>query len=275
MIEKYDLHCHSNFSDGDLSPTALMALAAECQISHLALTDHDSLAGLADARTAAMSHNITLINGLELSATWRGQLLHVVGLGVDPNNSSLLAGVAANTLRRAERAERMTLDFLKHGIDLADEVARLLNGATPTRPHFAQALINLGYAKDKRQAFKRYLVRGKPGFIALQWPSIEEVGEWITCAKGVAVLAHPMRYNFTRTKLVTLIDEMKRCGITALEVSTPINDGNQIEMLARLTLEHELYGSMGSDFHSKDQPWARLGTAKPLPAGVAPVWQAL
>lgn len=275
MTDKYDLHCHSTYSDGDLSPSELLALAAQRDISHLALTDHDSLAGIQDAQLAAKGGPVALITGLELSATWRGQLLHVVGLGVDVNNATLNAGVALNQQRRRERAERMIADFLKHDIDLAEEVTRLLNDAVPTRPHFAQALINLGYAKDKNQAFKRYLVRGKPGFIPLVWPSLEEIGEWITHAGGQPVLAHPLRYGFTRTKLITLIGEMKANGIDAMEVSTPINDDGQIDMLARIAIEQDLYGSMGSDFHSNDQPWARLGSAKPMPEGVVPVWHAL
>ncbi len=275
MTEKYDLHCHSNFSDGDLSPADLLALAANCGITHLALTDHDTLNGLTDAAKAAVDNDVNLINGLELSASWRGQLLHIVGLNIDPSNSELQAGVAANTVRRIERAERMVEDFLAHGIELRTEVEALLNGAVPTRPHFAQALINQGYAKDKKQAFKRFLVRGKPGFIPLDWPHIEEVGSWVTAAGGVAVLAHPMRYNFTRTKLIALINDMKAVGISAMEVSTPINDERQIEMLARLSIEHDLFGSMGSDFHSPQQAWARLGSAKPLPERVTPVWSAL
>ena len=119
------------------------------------------------------------------------------------------------------------------------------------------------------------MVRGKPGFIPLQWPSIEEIATWVLDAGGVAVLAHPMRYNFTRTKLITLIEEMSAVGIKGIEVSTPINDPQQIAMLAKLATEHELLGSMGSDFHSPDQPWARLGFAKPLPPQVNPVWSAL
>lgn len=275
MTDKYDLHCHSIHSDGELTVAALFELASEREITHLALTDHDTLAGMPSAAQAAKKNKVQLIHGLELSATWRGQLLHIVGLGVDPENPELKAGVIQNQQRRAERAELMVADFAEHNIELGDEVKRLLNGAVPTRPHFAQALINLGFAKDKKQAFKRYLVRGKPGFVPLQWPSIEEVAAWIVSAGGVAVLAHPIRYNFTRTKLIILIEEMKAAGIQGIEVSTPINDDQQISMLAQLATQHELLGSMGSDFHSPDQPWARLGFAKPLPPQVTPVWSAL
>lgn len=275
MTEKYDLHCHSNHSDGELSVAALFELAAEREITDLALTDHDTLAGMPSAAKAAADNGIKLIHGLELSATWRGQLLHIVGLGVDPENPQLKAGVAENKQRRSDRASLMVADFAEHGIDLAEEVDRLLNDAVPTRPHFAQALINLGYAKDKKQAFKRYLVRGKPGFVPLQWPSIEDIAAWVNAAGGIAVLAHPMRYKFTRTKLIMLIEEMQTAGIQGIEVSTPVTDPQQITMLAKLAVQYDLLGSMGSDFHSPDQPWARLGFAEPLPPQVTPVWSAL
>ena len=272
---KFDLHCHSTFSDGELTPNELFKLASDHQITHLALTDHDSVSGLAQAEIAAAAHAVKLIPGLELSATWRGQLLHVVGLGVDPENPALLAGVQKNQQARFQRADAIIADFQRAGIDLEAQARQVIGDAIPTRPHFAQALINLGYAKNKQQAFRRYLVRGKPGFVPLVWPTIEEVGDWITQAGGVAVLAHPMRYHFTRTKLLTLISEMKPAGITAIEVSTPVNDVQQINQLADIAVQQELYGSMGSDFHALNQPWARLGSALPLPERVTPVWQQL
>jgi len=272
-LMKFDLHCHSYYSDGHLSPTELVALASEKEITHLALTDHDTLNGLPEARVAAQEHQIELINGVELSCSWNSQLLHVVGLGFDPENKKLLAGIAENTERRLIRAEAMIEDFAANGINLKDEVESLLDKAVPTRPHFAQALINLGYAKDKKQAFKRYLVHGKTGYIAMQWPDISLISKWISEAGGVAVLAHPMRYKFTRTKLVRLIEDMKMFGIQGIEVSTPITNPQQSEMLTKLSLEHDLFASIGSDFHSHDQPWARLGGAMPLPPHSKPITQ--
>lgn len=271
---KFDLHCHSYYSDGSLSPTELVALASEKEITHLALTDHDTLNGLAEARLAAQDHQIEFINGVELSCNWNGQLLHVVGLGFDPSNQQFLQGISENTERRLVRAQAMIKDFEDHDIDLKNEVESLLEEAVPTRPHFAQALVNLGYAKDKKQAFKRYLVPGKTGYIAMEWPDLNEIANWISSAGGVAILAHPMRYKFTRTKLVRLIEEMKQFGIQGLEVSTPITNPQQSEMLVNLCLEHDLYASIGSDFHSHDQPWARLGGAIPLSNSVKPIWDA-
>ena len=169
----------------------------------------------------------------------------------------------------------MHQDFIKHGIDLREEVAKLLNESAPTRPHFARALINLGYAKDLKQAFKRYLVRGKPGYIAMQWASLEEVGSWLNAAGGVAVLAHPLRYKLTRTKLIRLIEEMQQTGIQGIEISTSTTDKQQMEMLANLAVEHQLLASIGSDFHSTNQPWVQLGGAVQLPSRVTPVWNEL
>jgi len=271
---KYDLHSHSHFSDGSLSPTELVNLAVEHGITHLALTDHDTVSGLSEAQRAAVDLPIELINGVELSCTWENQLLHVVGLNVDPSNADLLLSIERNRLRRLDRAESMFEDFEQHDISLRDEVAKQLVGvgAVPTRPHFAQALIDLGYAKDKKQAFKRYLVRGKPGYIPIKWASLDEVGHAINSAGGVAVLAHPMRYKFTRTKLIRLISEMIPAGIQGIEVSTGTTDRQQAAMLTELASQFKLFSSMGSDFHSLGQPWARLGCAAPLSKDTTPVW---
>lgn len=272
---KYDLHCHSYFSDGQLSPSKLVSFAVERGVSHLALTDHDTVDGLEEAQTAASQNAIKLINGIELSCTWNGQLLHIVGLGIQPNNNLLKSGVFENQQRRHLRAAAMLEDFLSKGIDLSEELPAVLSGAVPTRPHFAQALINLGFAKNKQQAFKRYLVRGKPGFVPMDWPSLHEIGDWVTASGGVAVLAHPLRYKLSRTKLITLIEEMKEAGIEGIEVSTSNTNLQQSEMLASLAVQHELLSSIGSDFHSMDQPWALLGSAPSLAAHLEPVWTRL
>ncbi|MFT5572864.1 MAG: putative metal-dependent phosphoesterase TrpH [Cryomorphaceae bacterium] len=269
----FDLHSHSHFSDGSLSPTALVELAAAHGVSHLALTDHDTVAGLDEAQAAAIDSGLTLINGVELSCSWENQLLHIVGLNIDPNNSALRKGIESNRGRRFERAELMYQDLEKHDIDLRELVqSNLQKGAVPTRPHFAQALVELSYAKNLKQAFKRYLVRGKPGFVPMQWPGLEQVGQWINNSGGVAVLAHPLRYKFTRTKLIRLITEMVPAGVQALEVSTPTTDKQQIAMLGDLSKQHDLAASIGSDFHSPNHSWTRLGSAQPLSKDLNPVW---
>ena len=270
---KADLHCHSHFSDGSLSPTDLLNLANEVGITDLALTDHDTLDGLPEAQIAADQLGIRLIKGIELSCTWEKQLIHVVGLNIDPNNKVLKAGVIQNKQLRHDRAEAMLEDFEQHDIFLRDGVSKLIRErGVPTRPHFAQALVDQGYAKDKKQAFKRYLVKGKPGYIPMVWPTIEQIGEWITAAGGVGVLAHPNRYKLTRTKLSRLICDMLKSGIRGMEVSTSTTDKKDSAMLAELTRQFGLLASIGSDFHSMDQPWARLGSTVSLSKELNPVW---
>ncbi len=275
MDTKYDLHSHSYYSDGDLSPEQLVIKAAEAQISHLALTDHDTVEGLNEARLAASKHGVELINGVELSCTWENQLVHIVGLNISSSDPLLRAIIEQNKRRRLNRAEAMFEDFEQNGIELRDSVQELLvDRCVPTRPHFAEALINQGYAKDKKQAFKRFLVRGKPGYIPMLWPNLNEVGKAIVASGGVAVLAHPMRYKLTRTKLCRLIADMVSAGIKGMEISTASTDRQQVIMLSKLAEQFNLYSSLGSDFHSEHQPWARLGQAAPLPKTLTPVWEA-
>lgn len=270
---KYDLHCHSHYSDGELAPGELLDLAEQRGITHLALTDHDTTAGL-PALAAAGGHSpVEVINGIELSCSWNGHLLHILGLNIDPKNASLASGVQQNIQRRRERATAMHAEFERHGISLREPVAQLLAAdSVPTRPHFARALVEAGIVKDKRQAFKRYLVRGKPGFVAMKWPSIDEIAAWIGDAGGVAVLAHPLRYRLTRSKLVRLIEEMKHAGVEGMEVSTAASDQQQIRQLTSLARRYQLLASIGSDFHAHDQPWAVLGNASPLCNTLTPVW---
>ena len=270
----FDLHTHSYFSDGALSPEELVKAAIELDITHLALTDHDTLSGLDEARQATKGQPISLITGVELSCVWQHQLLHLLGLNIDPSHPELLKGVAQNKQRRWQRAEAMHEDLDKHGINVRDHLrSSLKQDSVPTRPHFAAAIVELGLAKDKKQAFKRYLVKGKPGYVAMQWPHLSDAASWIIAAGGTPVLAHPMRYKFSRSKLVKLILEMKDYGVNALEVATPITDSQQMAMLAQLSQEHQLWASRGSDFHSAEQVWARLGGAPELPEIVKPVWQ--
>ena len=273
MTTKYDLHCHTHYSDGDLSPEELLQMAKEKEITHLSLTDHDTVAGLEQAHASANALDIKLIPGIEFSCEWNGQLLHVLGLNVDPLSDELLDGIEENQQVRHKRAERMHLDCEANDIHLRDDVKTLVGErGVPTRPHFAQALIDKGLVKNKNQAFKRYLIKGKVGFIPMQWPELKRVAGWIKAAGGHPVLAHPTRYKFSRTKLVKLIEEMKLYGVNALEVSTPITEAKQIKMLADLCVQYDLAASLGSDFHSPTQPWARLGGAQELDPRLTPIW---
>lgn len=272
---KYDLHSHSFFSDGDLSPTELVQLAARESVTHLALTDHDTLDGLPDAAKAASEAGVELINGIELSCTWEERLVHIVGLNIDTKNKHLLSLVKENKQRRLLRAEAMYEDFEQNDIDIRKLVqSKIPKYGVPTRPHFADALIEMGLAKDKKQAFKRYLVRGKTGYIPMRWPGLDKVGSAITASGGVAVLAHPMRYKLTRTKLSWLIRDMVAAGIRGMEICTASTDKQQVAMLTDLASKFKLYASTGSDFHSEHQPWAKLGRIEPLPSTLTPVWEA-
>lgn len=271
---KYDLHSHSYFSDGSLSPSELVIKASERGITHLALTDHDTLDGLNEAQRAATKVGLTLINGVEFSCSWENLLIHVVGLNIDGSNKKLLRAIKSNKQRRESRAESMFEDLEQHDIDVRDTVLKNLGGrGVPTRPHFADALIEHGYAKDKKQAFKRFLVKGKPGYIPMLWPDLTEIGQAITSAGGVAVLAHPMRYKLTRTKLSWLIKDMVSAGVNGIEICTASTDRQQIKMLSDLALKFKLFASVGSDFHSDTQPWAKLGQTEPLPKELTPVWK--
>jgi hypothetical protein len=272
---KFDLHSHSYYSDGSLSPSKLIELAAQSGVTHLALTDHDTVDGLAEARQASEQYSdITLVNGVEFSCTWDNQLIHIVGLNIEPNHSSIRDGVDQNKRRRWSRAEAMFEDFAQNDIDLREAVMTLVGErGVPTRPHFAQVLVDRGLAKDKKQAFKRFLVKGKPGYIPMHWATLQEVGDWITTAGGVAVLAHPNRYKYTRTKLSRLIKDMLEVGVTGMEVSTCSTDKQQSAMLGELATRFGLLASMGSDFHSPSQAWARLGSAEPLSKTLKPVWE--
>ena len=270
----YDLHSHSWYSDGELSPVELVELAVQQQVDVLALTDHDSVSGIDEAQQAANDKKIKLIHGIEFSVTWNEQLLHVVGLNIDTNNQFLNQGIKLNQQRRHLRAEKMFEKLEKHDIHLREQMKDIVySKAVPTRPHFAQALIQQGKVQDFRRAFKQYLARGKIAYVPMQWATLEECVSWITNAGGIAVLAHPIRYDFTTTKLKKLLADLKQVGAQAMEVVSGNANPQQITTMARLANEFELHASIGSDFHSPKTSWAMLGKSKPLPKEVRPVWE--
>ncbi|MDX1633399.1 MAG: PHP domain-containing protein [Marinobacter sp.] len=269
-----DLHCHSRASDGALTPTELVARASERGVTHLALTDHDTLDGLAEARSAAEEAGIELINGIELSCQWKSQTIHVVGLDFDARAPGFVAAVAEQTANRwrraamiAERLERLKVP------DLLDRARALADGDVPGRPHFAKALIEAGVVKDTNQAFKRYLGTGKPGDVKAYWPALETVVQWILDAGGVAVLAHPRKYKLTATKLRALVGDFQRAGGQSLEVITSGQSSGDLGFLAELCRREGLWASQGSDFHFPGAPWCELGRIPALPEGLVPVWQ--
>ncbi|SFR41327.1 hypothetical protein SAMN04488073_0765 [Marinobacter gudaonensis] len=269
-----DLHCHSTASDGALSPAALVARAAEQGVTHLALTDHDTITGLSEAASAARKHDIQLIPGTELSCLWKSRTIHVVGLDFDPADPGLLAALEQQNDNRWSRARMIACRLEKLAVpDLLDRATVKAGGDVPGRPHFAEVLIEQGVVRNAAQAFKRYLGTGKAGDVKAYWPELSEVVNWINAAGGIAVLAHPRKYQLTATKLRELTADFRRAGGRALEVSTSGQSSGDLGFLAELCRKEKLMASQGSDFHFPGAPWCELGRIMKMPDGLAPVWQ--
>ena len=269
----YDLHSHSTASDGTLSPTALVERALAQGVDVLALTDHDVLGGLAEAAVAAKKSGVTLISGVEISVTWASRVLHIVALGIDPQNPVLVKGLEFLRAQREWRAEEIGQRLARAGIAGAAEGARrLAGGQIVSRTHFARFLVEQGVVRDFQAAFRRYLKEGRPGYVRCDWVALDEALSWISASGGQAVIAHPARYNLSRTKLQVLVDEFKSGGGCALEVVTSSHNPAEVRQMAQLANDHGLFSSVGSDFHTPEQSWAELGRVAPLPSGCTPIW---
>ena len=256
----YDFHSHSIASDGALSPEALIARAIAQGVDVLALTDHDGTEGIVAAQMAAQNTNLTLIPGVEISVTWGGSTVHIIGLNVDANNDTLQQGLMEMRTYRINRAAKMAERLEKAGIVGALEGARkYASDVMLGRLHFAQFLVEYGHAKDISDVFKRFLVRNKPGYVAGEWASLTDAVTWITAAGGQAVIAHPARYKMTATKLRRLISEFKEAGGVGFEVVSGRQHPEEVKNLARLAEQFELLASCGSDFHTPDNTWVELG----------------
>lgn len=268
-----DLHCHSTASDGALSPAALVERAAGRGVTHLSLTDHDTIAGLAEAQTAAQVQGIELIPGVELSCLWKSRTIHIVGLDFDPAAEGFRQALERQNENRWARARMIAERLGKLGIDdLLARASEAAGGDVPGRPHFAQVLTEAGVVNNTGQAFKRYLGAGKPGDVKAFWPELSEVVRWITEAGGVAVLAHPRKYQLTATKLRELTSDFRRAGGQAIEVSTSGQSSGDLGFLAELCRKEKLLASQGSDFHFPGAPWCELGRIMKMPDGLEPVW---
>lgn len=268
-----DLHSHSTVSDGTLTPTELVQRAHEMGVSVLALTDHDATEGLPEAAAEAKSLEMKFVPGIELSVTWSHQTVHIVGLGIDADNPVLNQGLMALREFRQWRGEEIARKLEKAGLPAplagAQKFAR---GQILSRTHFARYLVEQGRAKDVRQVFKRYLVRGKPGFVAGQWASLEDALDWIHAAGGIAVIAHPARYNFSATRLRQLITEFRELGGLGFEAISGSHSSDEEGRMLQLAQQFDLYISCGSDFHSPEQSYRELGALQPVPAGFHPLW---
>lgn len=267
----FDLHSHSNASDGALHPDALLRHAAECGVGALAITDHDTLA--AYDRLDADASAVRLIPGIEFSTSWRKHGVHVVGLNVDPACAALRHGVERQQRSRSKRARLIAKRLQSKGLpNMLDDVLRIAGGEPAGRPHFAKHLVSTGMVKDARAAFRKYLGAGKPGDVRHCWASLPEVVRWILAAGGTAVLAHPAKYRLTNTRLRALATEFRAAGGTAIEVVCGPQSPNATNRLAQLSRDLGLAASCGSDFHDNGNRWSRPGGFPPLPDDLTPVW---
>lgn len=272
-----DLHCHSTASDGALAPSAVVSRAYENGVRVLALTDHDTTEGLPEARAAAEELGMQLINGVELSCVWNGSTIHVLGYGFAVDAPALTAAIASLHKGRWLRAEEISRKLALKGMPGALEGARAVqqalgdSGNAPARPHFADFLVNAGFVKDRGEAFRKWLGAGKLGDVKQHWPTLEETvgtlrdsGAWIS-------LAHPMHYDFTRSKRRRLVIDFIKAGGHAIEAVNGMQPADQVGSLSILAREFGLLVSAGSDFHGPGH-WSEIGIYRPLPEDLPPLW---
>jgi hypothetical protein len=270
--ERIDLHTHSSCSDGTLTPAALVALAAARQVQLLALTDHDTSAGCAEAAAACLAHGIEFLEGMELTALWQDCEVHIVALGIRRDDPPLQQHAAGVRALRAERVRRIAARLTQAGLDGESLAAGAFALSTvPTRTHLARALLAAGHASDLQAAFEKWLGRGRPGYVAPEWPELARTVAIIGAAGGSAVLAHPHRYKLSNTALRDLCAQFRQAGGRALEVSIAGMSPDALARTAQLARRFDLAGSIGSDFHEPGLPWRPLGRFAKLPEGVVPV----
>lgn len=276
MTEKiYDLHCHSTASDGVLTPTELVQRAFEQGVNVLALTDHDSIGGIPEARQQAEQCGIQLINGVEISTEWENRGIHIVGLGFDETSVGMTALLNQQAQTRYQRAVKIGEKLEKVGVPNAFEGAKSLANGEVTRAHYARYLVQIGKVSNENQAFKKYLSQGKSCYVKSAWVDIPTAINVIHQAGGLAVLAHPLRYTMTTRWLKRLITEFNEWGGDGLEVAgSGGQTADQRHLLARWAKEYELLGSVGSDFHFPCG-WIELGKSLWLPEDVKPIWDVL
>lgn len=269
----YDLHAHSTASDGTLSPAELMQHAHAAGVNVMALTDHDTTAGIAEARDTATQLGMDFIPGIELSVTWNNRTVHIVGLGIDENSEPMQAGIKKLMDFRQWRAEEIGRRLEKAGYpDMYDKAKAYSNGRLIGRVHFARALVAAGHADTVGAVFKKFLVGGKPGFVPGAWAELGDVVKWIREAGGRAIIAHPARYDMTRTKLRQLIADFKELGGEGFEVCSGSHSKDDVNTMAQHARDFDLLASAGSDFHGPENPWVNLGQLAPIPQGLKPVW---
>lgn len=273
MIEKIDLHCHTNASDGAFSPKDIALRAIARGLRYLAITDHDCVNGIKEAQESAKDSNLTIIPGIEISTTWRGAQIHIVGLCIDYTSKALLDLIARQRVKREQRAQAIGLKLEKLGFKdaLAKTKEQASDGAVITRGNYARFLVSTGLFSSTDEAFNKYLKKGGRAYVNTEWIDVKEACEIILLSGGIPVLAHPKRYTLTNTKLRALIEYFKEAGGIAIEVSSSQQSPDDRRYLADLCTRYDMLASCGSDFHTENR-WRDLGLNLAMPDSVKPVW---
>jgi predicted metal-dependent phosphoesterase TrpH len=279
---KIDLHTHTTASDGRSTPAELVQRALEFDVQVLAVTDHDTVAGSIEAKRYIEQNGVdlTLVSGIEISTLWQNKDIHIVGLGIDTEHPEMTKLVAEQAHTRGVRAEIMAQRLAKSFVDpvcdqrLLAEVQQIAGTAPVTRSHFAKWLVDNGHAKTMQQVFKKYLTRNNPGYVPPMWCDMKTAINAIHAAGGVAVLAHPGRYNLTAKWLKRLLTAFSEVNGDAMEIALPQQSQQERRILADYAIQYNLLASQGSDFHYPS-PWTELGRNLWLPSGVTPVWEAV
>ena len=272
-----DLHCHSTFSDGTLTPEALAARARARGVTLWALTDHDELAGVPHAQAAAQANGLDFLTGVEISVSFARTSVHIVGLGFDLAHPGLQQGLQALRDSRGPRAQEMGRQLEAVGIPGAYEGALSYAGnpALIARTHFARFLVDRGFCKDTYSVFKNYLIEGKPGYVPQRWASLQDAVGWITDAGGVAIIAHPARHDLTPNEEYAMFSSFKAAGGQGVEVVTGSHSPHEYPKYADMARTWGLATSRGSDFHSPHESKVDLGGLPADPAGLPRVWDLL
>ena len=272
-----DLHCHSVVSDGTLTPEELALRAGSNGVQLWSLTDHDEISGQHRAAAAARAQGMAYLTGTEISVSFAGTTVHIVGLGFDPDDAALTQGLAATRGGRRQRAQDMAQGLAQVGIAGAYEGALryVSNPELISRTHFARFLVESGVCRETSAVFRKYLTEGKPGFVEHRWAALGDAVRWITQAGGVAVIAHPARYRLSANEEFALFSEFKQHGGQGVEVVTGSHSVPEYAVYADMAREFGLAASRGSDFHSPTESHTDLGALPPLPTSVTPVWELL
>ncbi|HEY0200278.1 MAG TPA: 3',5'-nucleoside bisphosphate phosphatase [Burkholderiaceae bacterium] len=272
-----DLHCHSVVSDGTLTPEELAVRAHANGVTLWALTDHDELGGQHRAAVAARAQGMSYLTGTEISVTFAGETVHIVGLGFDPDNAQITQGLFNTRGGRGQRAREIAAELAKVGISGAYEGALRFVGNPEliSRTHFARFLVESGVCRDTAEVFRKYLAEGKPGYVPHRWASLRDAVQWTVQAGGMAVIAHPGRYKFSANEEYALFTEFKAHGGGGVEVVTGSHTPAEYVTYAAMAREFGLAASRGSDFHSPGESHTDLGQLPPLPEDLTPVWALL